>query len=610
MLTALGVVFGDIGTSPLYAFRECFSGHGLAVNPQNVLGVLSLVLWSLTISVSIKYLAYVLRADNHGEGGILALMTLAVPSQTPGASKKLAVRLGIIGAALLFADGMITPAISVLSAVEGLKVATATYEPYVVPISVAILVLLFLFQRYGTSRVGVVFGPIAVLWFFTLAVLGVRWIIRYPAVLLAVNPLLAVRFFAANQLEGFLVLSAVFLVVTGGEALYADLGHFGRRPVRLVWFVLVFPSLILNYFGQGALLLLQPEAVANPFYHMAPPAMLYPLLLLATAATIIASQAIISGAFSLTRQALQLGYLPRVAIRHSSAHEIGQVYVPWVNWLLMLSTIALVVGFKSSGNLAGAYGLAVALTMTITTLLAYRCAWQLWGWSRLAAGLVTAGFLIVDIAFLAANSTKIPEGGWIPLLVALVGYSLMRTWKQGRTFLAEQLLTARISEDDFLRSLEHQRLLRVPGTAVFMDGSREGVPRTLLHNIKHNKVLHERVILMTIARQDRPRIEPQQRLETFELGSGLYRVIASYGFMETPNIQEVMRQLESQKLVPGIMQTTFFLGRETLILTRRPTMPRLRKYLFTFMSRNAQGATLYFRIPPNRVVEIGEQVEL
>ncbi len=610
-LAALGVVFGDIGTSPLYAFRECFAGHdGVAATPANILGLLSLILWSLILVVAVKYLVFVLRADNRGEGGILALMALVVPQRPQSGHRRSSILvLGIFGAALLYGDGMITPAISVLSAVEGLELATPVLEPAVLPLAVAILVALFLLQRAGSERVGRVFGPVTLVWFLCLAGLGLSWIVRRPGVLVAINPVHGVEFFLRNGMAGFWVLGSVFLVVTGGEALYADMGHFGRRPIRLAWFALVFPALALNYLGQGALVLKDPRAVANPFYLLAPSWALYPLLLLATAATVIASQAVISGAFSLTRQALQLGYAPRLEVRHSSAYQIGQVYVPWVNWVLMLATVALVLGFRSSGNLAGAYGVAVASTMVVTTLLAFACARKRWKWP-LAGAAAAAGFLAMDLAFFGAILSKLGEGGWVPLLVAVLAYILMTTWKQGRRLLSDRLREGRLPIEGFLDSLAGERLARVPGTAVFMDPSRSGTPRTLLHNIKHNKVVHKQVILLTVVSEEVPRVAAAERLEVSRLRLGFVRVVARYGFMETPDVPEILRRLEPLGFTVDLMQTTFFLGRETLIQTRKRGMARWRKGLFAFLARNAQRATLHFHIPPGRVVELGLQVEL
>ncbi|MFQ5744872.1 MAG: potassium transporter Kup [Acidobacteriota bacterium] len=611
-LGALGVVYGDIGTSPLYAFRECFSGRsGMPVNADNVLGVLSLILWSLIIVVTIKYLLYVMRADNRGEGGILALTALVSPRPLwQGRAHAFLIGLGIFGAALLYGDGMITPAISVLSAVEGLKVATPFFDPYVIPIAIAILIALFSFQRRGTGAIGAIFGPVTLVWFACMAVLGLGWLVQSPKVLAAVNPAHAFGFFLRNGSGGFFVLGAVFLVVTGGEALYADMGHFGKQPIRLAWFAVVLPSLLINYFGQGALLLANPEAVENPFYLMAPSWSLYPLVILATAATVIASQAVISGAFSLTRQALYLGYSPRVQVHHSSEEAIGQVYVPLVNWVLLGSTVALVLGFRSSSNLAGAYGVAVSTTMVITTILAYVCSRTRWGWGALAAAVVAGSFLLVDLAFFGANLRKVGEGGWVPLLVAAFAYLLMTTWKRGRRLLSRRLLRDRIAMADFLEDLQKHRLHRVPGTAVFMVGNGRGVPGTMLHNIKHNKALHERVVLLTIVVDEVPRVRHTDRLEIQEYQPDFIRLIAHYGFLEKPNVPKILKLAKAHDIDVDPKEATFFLGRETLIISGRGKMSRWRKRLFRLMSRNALLPTQHFGIPADRVVEIGQQITL
>lgn len=611
-LGALGVVYGDIGTSPIYALRECFVGHGrMSLSEANVLGILSLILWSLLIVISLKYLVYIMRADNRGEGGILALLTLVAPTLPASSARRtLLVTLGLFGSALLYGDGMITPAISVLSAVEGLNVATPFFEPFVIPIAVVILVTLFAIQRYGTDRVGSIFGPVTFVWFMVLAIIGARSVALTPGVLRAANPWHAATFLYANGLAGVLVLGSVFLVVTGGEALYADMGHFGARPIRIVWFRLVLPALVINYFGQGALLLRTPDTVSNPFYHLAPRWALYPLVLLATAATIIASQAVISGAFSLTRQALHLGYTPRLEVRHSSPHEIGQVYVPTVNWVLMIAAVGLVLTFRSSSHLAGAYGVAVTTTMVITTLLAYACSRRLWGWSLGTALTVTSLLLVVDLAFLFANLTKIPQGGWFPLVVAVVVYTLMTTWQRGRALLSERLLADQLATESFLESLDRHPLTRVPGVAVFLNATPTGTPRTLLHNIKHNRVVHETVLLLTFATRELPRVNPPERLEIHELRHRFLRVIAHYGYMERPNLQEVIDLTGEQGVDFGKSPPTIFLGRETLLVTRRPGLARWRKHLFALMSRNSQLATHHFGIPPGQVVELGLQVEL
>ncbi len=612
-LLALGIVYGDIGTSPLYAVRECFYGaHPVAVTPGNIFGVLSLIFWSLVVVVMLKYHVYVIRFDNRGEGGILALMGLVGMDKNRSAAVKASlIAIGVFGAALLYGDGMITPAISVLSAVEGLEIATPFFKPYVIPLTIVILVILFFFQRRGTAGVGAVFGPIMLVWFSTLGVLGIRGILWAPKVLLAVNPMYAVRFFMENHLHGFLVLGAVFLVTTGGEALYADLGHFGEKPIQVDWFSIVGPSLVLQYFGQGALLIKNPGAAHNPFYLLAPKWALYPLVVLATIATVIASQAIISGVFSLTRQAIQLGYFPRMQIVHTSTAEIGQVYMPAVNWAVMVATIVLVVSFRSSSNLAGAYGVAVSMTMIITTLLAYFVARDLLHWSALKAGIITAAFLIGDVAFLGANLFKIAEGGWFPLVIAAAVFTLMTTWRRGRQILNARLSDGALTPELFVTSLRARPPVRVPGTAVFMHRTREAVPPALLHSLKHYKAMHQQVILLTVMTEEVSHLRDDERLQFDELGEGIYRVAARYGFMEEPDIPALLKRVGDEhglKVPP--MDTTYFLGRETLIITARPSgMAMWREKIFASMMRNAESAARFFRLPPNRVVELGAQIE-
>jgi KUP system potassium uptake protein len=612
-LLALGIVYGDIGTSPLYAMRECFYGsHPVALTPANVFGVLSLIFWSLVIVVMIKYHVYVLRFDNRGEGGILALMGLVGLDKSRRAGVRSAlIVLGVFGAALLYGDGMITPAISVLSAVEGLEIATPFFKPYVIPLTIIILILLFFFQKRGTAGVGSVFGPIMLVWFSTLALMGIRGILWHPRVLLAINPMHAVRFFQTNHMQGFLVLGAVFLVTTGGEALYADLGHFGEKPIQVDWFSIVGPSLVLHYFGQGALLIRQPSAAHNPFYLLAPGWALYPLVVIATMATVIASQAIISGVFSLTRQAIQLGYFPRMEIVHTSRAEIGQVYIPSVNWILMFATIALVIGFRSSTNLAGAYGVAVSTTMIITTVLAYVVARDLLGWSVPLAGTITAAFLFGDLAFLGANLFKIADGGWFPLLVATLVFTIMTTWRKGRQILNSRLREGALSPEDFVTSLRTHAPVRVPGTAVFMHRSIDVIPPALLHSLKHYKALHKQVMLLTVMTEEVSHLRDDERLSVEDLGEGIYRISCRYGYMEEADIPALLERVSKELRVPiPPMDTTYFLGRETLIVTTRASgMSTWREKIFASMMRNAESAARFFRLPPNRVVELGAQIE-
>jgi KUP system potassium uptake protein len=610
-LTAIGVVYGDIGTSPLYAMRECFFGsHSVPPTHDNVLGVLSLIIYSLVLVISIKYIAIVMRADNQGEGGILALAAL-LPSNRgyeprwPGL-----VLLGIFGAALLYGDGMITPAITVLGAVEGLKLATPLFEPYVVPIAVAILIGVFAIQKHGTHRVGGLFGPIMVGWFAVIAVLGITWLIDRPVVLTAVDPRHAFTFFREHGWHGFAVLGAVFLVVTGGEALYADMGHFGKRPIRIAWFTLVLPALLLNYFGQGALLLTDPQAIEQPFFLLAPQWALLPLVVLSTAAAIIASQALISGAFSLTRQAIQLGYCPRLDIEHTSSHEMGQVYVPQVNWALMLSTIAIVIGFGSSTALAAAYGIAVTLTMVITALLLHVVATERWRWPVPLALVVTGTFLTIDLAFFAANALKIAHGGWLPLVIGTLLFTLMTTWKTGRRIVAQRLTARAVPLEDFLARVAESRPARVPGTAVFMTAQPLGTPPALAHNLRYNKVLHEHVVTLMVATQPVPHVGKEQQISVRALGQGVFDLVVRYGFMEDPNIPEALRSACARGLQLDEDDITYSLGRETLIVTRAPGMAMWRERLFVLMARNAVRATAFFRLPAERVVELGVQVEL
>jgi len=610
-LTAIGVVYGDIGTSPLYAMRECFFGsHSVPPSPENVLGVLSLIIYSLLLVISVKYIAIVMRADNQGEGGILALTALLPSGSGNGSRRSTLVLMGIFGAALLYGDGMITPAITVLGAVEGLKIATPLFEPYVVPIAVAILIVVFAIQKQGTHRVGGLFGPVMVLWFVVIAALGITWMVEQPIVLTAVDPRHAIAFFGDHGWHGFAVLGAVFLVVTGGEALYADMGHFGRRPIRIAWFALVLPALLLNYFGQGALLLSNPTAAEQPFFLLAPEWALFPLVGLATAAAIIASQALISGAFSLTRQAIQLGYSPRLDIEHTSSREMGQVYVPQVNWALMLSTIAIVIGFGSSTALAAAYGIAVTLTMVITAVLLHEVATQRWRWPRPLAFLVTGIFLTVDVAFFGANALKIVHGGWLPLVIGASLFTLMTTWKTGRQIVAQRITARAVPLEDFIARVAERPPTRVPGAAVFMTAQPRGTPPALAHNLRHNKVLHQHVITLLVTTLPVPHVPVEQRITVRQLGHGVSDVVVRYGFMEDPNIPEALALARAGGLELDDNDVTYFLGRETLLVTKAPGMAMWRERLFVLMARNAVRATAFFRLPPERVVELGVQVEL
>ena len=616
-LTAVGVVYGDIGTSPIYTIRECFFGaHAVAPTYENVLGVLSLILYALVIVVSIKYISIVMRADNQGEGGILALTAL-LPDRTGASSagrlvtdRPILIALGIFGAALLYGDGMITPAITVLSAIEGLKVATPLFTPYVLPLSVAIIVGIFVIQQFGTHRVGGLFGPVMIVWFIAIAILGVSWIVREPAVLGALDPRHAVRYFTDNGWHGFPVLGAVVLAVTGGEALYADMGHFGKRPIRLAWYGLVLPALMLNYFGQGAMILLDPATASQPFFLMTPGWALYPIVVVATLAAIIASQALISGAFSLTRQAVLLGYAPRLDIAHTSSDEMGQVYVPQVNWALAICTILIVLGFQSSSALAATYGIALTITMVITAILLYVVATERWKWPLWMAVLITAVFLTIDIALFAANSLKIIRGGWLPLGVATIIFTLMTTWKSGRRLVADRLTARAIPLSDFIAGIVATRPARVSGTAVFMTAQPKGTPPALAHNLRYNKVLHEHVVILTVTTAQVPHVPVEEQITVEALGHGLFNMRVQYGFMQDPNVPNALIRARALGLVLDPGDVTYFLGRETIIVTRREGMALWRERLFVLMARNAVRATAFFRLPPERVVELGVQVEM
>jgi KUP system potassium uptake protein len=612
-LTALGVVYGDIGTSPLYAFKECFTGpHAFAPTVENVYGALSLIVWSLILIVSVKYIIFIMRADNRGEGGILALLALILQRQQRGADTRrraLLVGLALFGAALLYGDGIITPAISVLSAVEGLNVVAPALEHWVVALTVVIIFALFYVQRFGVDKVGRAFGPIMFVWFFTIAVLGAREIAREPQILLAISPWHGVRFFIDHGTNGFVILGSVVLAVTGAEALYADMGHFGKRPIRYAWFLLVFPALLLNYFGQGALLLRDASAAANPFYLLVPRPLLYPVVVLATLAAVIASQALISGAFSLTQQSMQLGYSPRMTLIHTSKHEAGQVYIPEVNKALAVGTILVVLGFRSSVALGAAYGIAVTGTMAITTLLFYVIMRYRWNWPLWQCLGLTAVFLTIDLAFLGANLLKIWQGGWVPLVIALWLFTLMATWKHGREILQRLLASGSIPLDMFLEDVARRKPHRVSGTAVFMTSAPQGVPVVLLHHLKHNKVLHQQVVLLSVMSAEVPEVDGEHRVQVDVLGEGFYRLRAIYGFMQTPDVKDIMGHAAKQGLICKPQETSYFLGRERLIVKDADSMARWRKKLFVVMSRNARSATEFFGIPPNRVVELGTQIE-
>jgi KUP system potassium uptake protein len=607
LLSALGVVFGDIGTSPLYALRECFDGtHGIPVTTENVLGVLSLIVWSLIITVSVKYVLFVMRANNAGEGGILALVALV--RSRPGSGTLIAT--GLFGSALLYGDGMITPAISVLSAVEGLSIATHVVEPFIVPITVVILIALFIVQSRGTTGIGAVFGPIMVVWFLTIAGLGLPHIVRNPHVLFALNPWHAYEFFLLHRFGAFVTLGAVFLSITGAEALYADMGHFGKTPIRIAWFALVLPALMLNYFGQGALLLLNGDAARQPFFLLAPSWALFPLVGLATAAAIIASQALISGAFSLTQQAIQLGYAPRLDIEHTSSHEMGQVYVPQVNWALMISTILIVIGFGSSSALAAAYGIAVTMTMVITAMLLHVIAVERWKWPKPLAFAITAVFLTIDLTFFGANLLKLFQGGWLPILIGACIFTGMTTWKTGRRVVAERLVARAIPIEHFLAAITAAPPIRVPGTAVFMTAQPRGIPPALAHNLRHNKMLHEHVVLLTVATAQVPHVADDHRITVDPLGYGIFTVRLLYGFMEDPHVPNALHSARELGLDLDPDDITYFLGRETILVTGRRGMAKWRELLFVVMTRNAVRATAFFRLPPERVVELGVQVEI
>jgi KUP system potassium uptake protein len=613
-LGALGIVYGDIGTSPLYAVKECFHGmHAIEISHGNILGVMSLIFWSLTIVITIKYVTFILRADNEGEGGIYALAALFLEKAGKEVSEKtvkyLAV-LAIFGAALLYGDGLITPVISVLSAVEGLKVATSAADPFILPLTCIIIFFLFMVQRHGTERLGKVFGLITIVWFISLAVFGVMQVFKRPEVLEALDPRYAVAFFAANHLHGMVVLASVVLVITGGEALYADLGHFGRRPIQISWLAIVFPALLLNYFGQCSLLLANPQAAHNPFYELVPRFCLYPMVALATAATIIASQAMISGIYSLTQQAMQIGYLPRLEIVHTSGETKGQIYMPWVNTVMLIGCLGLAVMFRESSRLAAAYGIAVTGTMAITTLLYYYVARYNWNWPLWKVLIPVGVFLFFDLAYFGANMLKFVDGGWFTVSVAILLAVVMITWRDGRAILAKRFETAKVPVEVLLKDIETYKLVRTPGTGAFLSVSPQGTPLVLLHFLKHTESLPKTVVLLSIVSGNTPFVPKKKRLTISHLGHGFHRVIARYGFMQTPNVPEILEAARHKDLDLDPYSTSFYLGRETLLSTGEGKMASWRKGLFAFLSRNAWNVSTYFGIPPNRVVELGSQVEL
>ena len=612
-LGAIGVVYGDIGTSPLYAVKESVLaavGHGNPATHEAVLGILSLVFWSLILVVTVKYVLFILRADNRGEGGTLALMALVAERLGAGPRRRWALALGMVGAALFFGDALLTPAISVLSAVEGLKVAAPVLEKWIVPAAIVILVALFAVQKRGTGLVGGLFGPVMIVWFAVLGALGAVSIAQTPAVLAAANPAYAIAFFAEHELVGFLALGVVVLAVTGCEALYADLGHFGRRAMSRAWLFVALPGLLLNYFGQGALLLREPEAVQHPFFHLAPDWALLPMVVLATLATVIASQAVISGAYSVTRQAIQLGYCPRLMIEHTSEREIGQVYLPWINWGLYVAVVGLVLGFGTSSDLAGAYGIAVTATMGIDSILIFFVMRKLWHWPIVLALPVSGLFLAIDLSFFSANLLKILNGGWFPVIVGIIVFIVLSTWKRGREILFERLRPGAIALDPFIRSISVHPPTRVPGTAVFLTATQEGVPHALLHNLNHNKVLHERVVLLTVRAEDIPHVPDEQRVEVRALGNEFYRLTVHYGFKDEPDLPAALELAAPHGMEFSLLETSFFLSRQTLVPTPEPGMAMWRERLFAAMSRNASSATVFFKIPANRVVELGTRVEL
>jgi KUP system potassium uptake protein len=612
-LAALGVVYGDIGTSPLYALKEVFGGahNPVPITPNNILGILSLFFWSLMIVVTLKYVSFIMRANNEGEGGIVALMTLATDRKDSKSFRNLfLVTLGLIGAAFFYGDGVITPAISVLSAVEGLELITPNFKPFIVPISITIIVGLFVFQRKGTASVGALFGPIMIVWFVVLAILGISGIVEQPEVLMAVNPLHGLAFLAANPVLGFFALGSVVLCITGAEALYADMGHFGIKPIQVGWLYMVLPTLVINYFGQGALLLSDPAAIENPFFLLAPEWALTPLVILATIATVIASQAVISGAFSMTKQAMSLGYTPRMEVLHTSEDEIGQIYVPAINWFLMVSIIFLILGFQSSSNLAAAYGIAVTGTMFITNILAISVATRLWGWNPFRAFLGALPFLLIDGCFFAANSLKIPDGGWFPLVFGLIVFIIFSTWKRGRDLVRIRMSDDAMELKAFTSSLDEGGVDRVEGTAIFLVSDSKYVPQALLHSLKHYKVIHKHVIFLNVQLDTVPYVSNANRIEIEQLSGTFWNVNMHFGFKDDINIPDALKHCKIAGVSFDLMDTSYFLGRETLIPKIKSDMAYWRELLFVFMYRNSDSATSFYRLPSNRVVELGSQVVL
>jgi len=612
-LGAIGVVYGDIGTSPLYTLNTIFTAgaHPVPLSHDNILGIVSLIFWSLMVVVSFKYIAFIMRADNRGEGGIMALMALALGKlEDKGKLRAALMLLGILGAALFYGDGIITPAISVLSAVEGLQIASPAFKTFVLPVTIALLGGLFIFERKGTAGVGALFGPIMCVWFGTIAILGVLNILDEPGILKALNPFYGLSFLQAAPWIGFLALGGVLLALTGAEALYADMGHFGRKPIQLAWFGLVLPALMLNYFGQGALLIVNPKAIENPFYLLAPGWALYPLVILSAVATVIASQAVISGAYSMTQQATQLGYSPRMETQHTSEREIGQIYLPGINWAMLVAVIALVLGFGSSTNLAAAYGIAVSGTMTITTILAFVVVRKLWGWGWVKGGLLIVFLLTIDLAFFGANAMKIMEGGWLPLVLGFALFLLMTTWKRGRTLLQDRLDSKSLDLKPFVESMGSGSVMRVPGTAIFLHANPDSVPPALLHSLKHYKVLHEHVVVLCIRILDVPHASEENKLESQALANNFYRLIIKFGFMDEPDIPKVLELAAKQGLPLEPMQMSYFIGRQTLIPKTPSEMPLWREKLFITMYRNAGSIVRFFKIPPGQVVELGTQVIL